>query len=155
MSNFENIVINDCIKKKKIVIKILTCIFIYLLVIGAYYYLPIVFNSIQTDNTIIVVLLFTVLMIQLFTMVIFPLAKIIYIRTYYLMNRMNPYVRNKKAKDINLKLEGLRKYIKDYSLLNQKDFNNITIWEDYLIYSVILGQNSKIVNEVLEKTKLT
>ena len=63
----------------------------------------------------------------------------------------NPYIRNKKSKDINEKLEGLKNYIKDYSLLDEKTSDDITVWEDYLIYSVMFGQNKEVVKEIMEK----
>ena len=91
------------------------------------------------------------MIIIFFAMVIFPFTTIVYIRSYYFMNKLNPYIRNKKAKDINLKLEGLRNYIKDYSLLGQKDHKDIIIWDNYLIYSVMLGQNTEIVDEIMKK----
>lgn len=68
-----------------------------------------------------------------------------------IMNKKNPYLRSKKGNDINEKIEGLRKYIKDFSNLEQKTKEDITLWEDYLIYSIIFGINTQIVEEVWEK----
>ena len=84
-------------------------------------------------------------------MIILPFATIVYIRSYYIMNKQNPYIRNKQARNINKKLEGLRNYMKDFSQLSESQYNEIVLWEDYLIYSVILGQNSKIVKEIMKK----
>ena len=86
-------------------------------------------------------------------MVIYPYRTIIYIRTYYFMNKVNPYVRNKNANEINDKLEGLKKYIKEYSLMNERKKEEINIWEDYLIYSVIFGENTQIVKEIIKIIK--
>lgn len=156
---FEKKVISDCINdglleektdiKKKIIKKILICVLIYALLIIGFNFLPMAFNNIQSDNWI--VLLLPAMIIIFFAMVIFPFTTIVYIRSYYFMNKLNPYIRNKKAKDINLKLEGLRNYIKDYSLLGQKDHKDIIIWDNYLIYSVMLGQNTEIVDEIMKK----
>ena len=156
---FEKKVISDCINdglleektdiKKKIIKKILICVLIYALLIIGFNFLPMAFNNIQSDNWIVVFLL--AMIIIFFAMVIFPFTTIVYIRSYYFMNKLNPYIRNKKAKDINSKLEGLRNYIKDYSLLGQKDHKDIIIWDNYLIYSVMLGQNTEIVDEIMKK----
>lgn len=162
---FENKVINDCLNnnlleekkyiKKQIIRKILTCMCVYTLVIIGFLCFPFIFNKIQMDNDIIILLLFAVMLIIFFTMAIFPLSVGIYIKSYYFMNKLNPYVRNKKAKEINLKLEGLKKYIKEYTLLDRKKNKDIIMWEDYLIYSVILGQNTKIVDEIMKKIEKT
>ena len=37
--------------------------------------------------------------------------------------------------------------IDEYSLLKEKTSEDITIWEDYLIYSVIFNQNNDIIEE--------
>ena len=68
-----------------------------------------------------------------------------------IMNKKNPYVRGKEGNAINEKLEGLKNYIKDYSNLEEKNKEDITLWEDYLIYSIIFGINTQIVEEVWEK----
>lgn len=96
-------------------------------------------------------LLLPVILILFFIMIIFPFATIIYLGKYYRLNKQNPYIRNKQARNINKKLEGLRKYVKDFSQLSESQYNEIVLWEDYLIYSVILGQNSKIVKEIMKK----
>lgn len=56
--------------------------------------------------------------------------------------------RSKLGKDINGKLEGLRNYIKEYSLLDEKEQKDLKLWKEYLIYSVMFNQNKKILNEV-------
>ena len=67
------------------------------------------------------------------------------------MSEIDPYVRTKKAENLNEKLEGLKKYLKDYSSLKEKTADELVIWEDYLIYSVIFSQNEKIIKEYQEK----
>ena len=39
-------------------------------------------------------------------------------------------------------------------LINDKDYKDISLWEDYLIYSVIFGHNKQIVDEILNKAVL-
>ena len=103
------------------------------------------------ENMWIIQVLFLGLSILYTTMIVLPIWTIIYIYIYYNKHKENPYIRNKKSKEINIKLEGLKKYIKDYSLLNEKTSDDITVWEDYLIYSVMFGQNGEVVNEIMSK----
>ena len=58
------------------------------------------------------------------------------------------YLRTKKGKELNKKMEGLKQYLKDYSLLNEKESDSLLLWDEYLIYAVMFGQNTKIVNEI-------
>ena len=57
------------------------------------------------------------------------------------------YKRTQKGKELNQKLEGLKHYLKDYSLLSEREAKEIELWEDYLIYSVMFGQNKKVIEE--------
>ena len=59
------------------------------------------------------------------------------------------YVRTKKGHDIFLKLVGLKNYLSDFSNFNEKQLKEIYLWDDYILYSVILGQSTKIETEVL------
>lgn len=70
-----------------------------------------------------------------------------YVSKYEKLNKSVPYIRSKNGEKLNKKLEGLKMYLKDYSLLSEKDANAIELWEDYLLYSVIFGQNKSVVNE--------
>lgn len=59
------------------------------------------------------------------------------------------YLRTKKGEELNKKIEGLKKYIRDYSSLYGKGRKDLIIWEEYLIYSVIFDINdTTIVNEI-------
>ena len=58
--------------------------------------------------------------------------------------------RTQKGEDINVKIEGLKKYIKDYSLLSEKNKDALDVWEEYLIYSVLFTEEKSVVeNEML------
>ena len=61
------------------------------------------------------------------------------------------YTRTKKGREINKKLQGLKNYLKDFSNLDKKSFNDVILWEDYLMYSVIFDQNKKIIDEILDE----
>ena len=69
---------------------------------------------------------------------------------YYIM-QINSYRRTEKGEEINKNIEGLKQYIKDYSLLKDKDKEALTVWEEYLIYSVIFDINdAKIVQKIFD-----
>lgn len=53
-----------------------------------------------------------------------------------------------EERSVLVQIKGLRKYIKDYSLLNGKDdlMQNVSLWEDYFIMAIALGLNTKTIN---------
>lgn len=71
----------------------------------------------------------------------------IYVCLYAMKSQENLYDRSKRAEELNQKLEGLKNYINEYSLLKDKTSEDIILWEDYLIYSVIFNQNNDIIEE--------
>lgn len=53
----------------------------------------------------------------------------------------------KEERQIREQIKGLRRYIKDYSLLSEKEeITYIKLWEDYFILAIALGLNNKIIN---------
>ena len=62
------------------------------------------------------------------------------------------YNKKKKANGVNLKpiaeyLLGLKKYLLDYSLIDERRHVEVELWEEYLIYSNVLGITNKIYKE--------
>lgn len=43
---------------------------------------------------------------------------------------------------------GMKNFIHDYSNLNEADRRQVVLWEDYLVYAVVLEENEEIVNEI-------
>lgn len=58
------------------------------------------------------------------------------------------YERTVKGEEVNKKLEGLKNYIKDFSILNEREQQELMVWEEYLIYSVLFNQNQKVFDEL-------
>lgn len=85
-----------------------------------------------------------------------PVAKesdlgIMYIPYILVFILMQYVVRIKKSckeeRQIKEQLKGLRRYLKDYSLLSEKEnIENVVVWEEYLILAIALGLNNKVIN---------
>lgn len=60
----------------------------------------------------------------------------------------NSYKRTKNGEEINRNIEGLKNYIKDFSILAEREQHELMIWDEYLIYSVLFNQNQKIINDL-------
>lgn len=50
-------------------------------------------------------------------------------------------------KELEKKIKGLEKFLKEYSMLEERTAKEIELWEDYLIYSVLFGHNKQVVEE--------
>ena len=50
---------------------------------------------------------------------------------------------------------GMKNFIHDYSNLNVADRQQVVLWEDYLVYAVVLEENEEIVNEISKTRRET
>lgn len=64
------------------------------------------------------------------------------------LDRKNSYIKTSKGYELNIKLNGLKKYLLDYSTIKDKKINDITIWEYYIIYAIILDLKGNLDKEV-------
>lgn len=46
---------------------------------------------------------------------------------------------------------GMKNFIHDYSCLSAAEKDSLVLWDDYLIYAVILEENRKIVEEIMQR----
>lgn len=68
---------------------------------------------------------------------------------YFFMYESEPYQRTEYGIEINKKIEGLKNYIKEYSLLHEKNSDAIKLWDDYFIYYAIFDEKSmEIIDHV-------
>lgn len=112
------------------------------------------FNMIlEKFGEILVIPMIILSLVALFLVVAYPVIAITKIIKYIRLNVSEPFIRNKKANELNERLEGLKKYIKDYSNMNERQKEEMALWEDYLIYSVIFKDNTKIVEDVMNIIK--
>ncbi len=103
-------------------------------------FISIIAISINNELLTAIVLIFSLIFCNPFFYII------LYIIKYYLNK---PKIRRtKKGEEVNTKLEGLKNYIQEYSKLKEKNANDILLWEEYLIYSVIFNINDKVIKEM-------
>lgn len=77
-----------------------------------------------------------------------PTISIVYFFVYYKKGHEKEFVRTEKGDKLNLKINGLKNFLKDFSNLDEKKIIHIRKWEEYLIYSVIFDQNDKLLAEL-------
>lgn len=146
-------IIEDCKKYKLLEIKKQTqkhkeVPVVNRLIVGSIFPFIIIFIVFMIDANDIIK---TIAIILPFLLAFFIRLRSVYRITYAVANSKEPYVRTKIGEQANEKLEGLKKYLEDFSSLENKSEEELMIWEDYLIYSVIFNQNEKIIKEYEEK----
>lgn len=46
---------------------------------------------------------------------------------------------------------GMKNFIHDFSYLSEADQEQVVLWDDYLVYAVVLEENQQIVNEIMKR----
>ena len=60
-------------------------------------------------------------------------------------------VKTEKGKEIYLKLKGLKNYLKDFGNFNDKSLKEISLWNEYILYAIILNESSSLSVEAKEE----
>ena len=103
---------------------------------------------------IIGVIVFFLIIMSLLVVMFYPIILIISYIVYMIKSASCPYVRTKKGEEFNKKIEGLKMYLKDYSDLADREENEVVIWEEYLVYSVLFNQNTTIIQKYEQNIEL-
>ena len=163
MLTFKQSIEMDCKKNKLIEDKrmakkrrwkvILISVVVYILILFLFNMFVFSFNAINGALQSKILGYIGIILTLMFMIVVagYPMASFYTIFIYLAFSSYDPYVRTFEGKKLNTRLEGLRKYINDYSKLEEKNKESIVIWEEYLIYSVILGINNKAAEEIAER----
>lgn len=65
----------------------------------------------------------------------------------YRIRRVTYYL-SEKGLEESQKWQGLKKYLEDYSLLNEKGTKDLGLWEQFLVYATAFGISNKIIEEI-------
>lgn len=95
-----------------------------------------------------IMILSTIMIISFFVLIGTPIYRKVRRKIYNKIEVNNRYERTKEGKILVEQIAGIKNYIHDFSLLSEKDKENIVLWEDFLIYAVILEENEKIINDI-------
>ena len=65
---------------------------------------------------------------------------------YYALS-YNKYVKTPEGCELYIKLKALKRYINNFSLLNKKSVEELQLWDDYMVYAVMLNGGSRLIGE--------
>lgn len=87
-----------------------------------------------------------------FTLAILPLV-ILIAYTLYVKGKITDKIGviTQKGYDEQLEWKGLKKYLEDYSLLNEKEIPQLVVWEKYLVYATAFGIADKVIEQMKSK----
>lgn len=147
------------ISKKKLIKDIVISIIVYIVIYFLWKKSEVFLNDVLLNNNVILAsinsALLPVVSFALFAFVhLYPVYFIIkYLVLNTLINRKS-YKKTDLGKEINYKLEGLKNFIRDFSILNEREKEEVIIWDEYLVYSVMFNDNNKIIEEYKNKVQL-
>ena len=105
-------------------------------------------DVLDLDDTFVGILFAIPCFLVFATIFLYPTATISYSFFAYLQTfKETEMYRTDKAEKINENIEGLKNFLKDFSLLAEREREEIELWDRYLIYSVMFGQNKEIVRD--------
>ena len=83
---------------------------------------------------------------------LFFMAKMVYQKAYS-KNLKKFYKRTKIGNELNIKLEGLKLFLKDFTALDKAEEKSIKLWDEYLLYAGMFDINNKIIKDLSKKSK--
>lgn len=106
------------------------------------------FGHLSTNPQFILpLLLLVVLSILLIAGLFSPFALLL--KTYVGLKNPNPLERTEKGEILTEEIYGLKNFIRDFSDLSNAEKEKLVLWDDFLIYAVVLEENSLVVGEVM------
>lgn len=76
-----------------------------------------------------------------------PTFYIIYMIISRTNNTLKRTIEGEKLTD---KILGMKNFIHDFSMLGDADKEAVILWDDFLVYAIVLEENTKIIEEILE-----
>lgn len=68
-----------------------------------------------------------------------------------IFNKESTIIKTSIGKDIYLKLNGLKNYIKDFGNFDDRCLKEIVLWEDYILYAITLNESKTLSKQVKEE----
>lgn len=96
------------------------------------------------------IILSTIMITTFFILIGTPIYRMVRRKIYKTIEGNNRYERTKESKILVEQIAGIKNYIHDFSLLSEKDKENVVLWNDFLIYAVLLEENEKIIDDICQ-----
>ncbi len=88
------------------------------------------------------------------TSVYSPIAAIVRIITESYNLAHTPVIRTAAGEQMAGYVYGIKNFLHDFSSLSEADKDQLILWDDFLIYAVVLEENERIIQEIFQKRNL-
>ena len=86
-------------------------------------------------------------MFALFSMPFYLRARKI---TYFFVDANDKYERTSEGKILVEQIVGMKNFIHDFSNLSESQKEEVVLWNDFIIYAILLEENEKIIHEIFK-----
>ena len=62
--------------------------------------------------------------------------------------------RTYKGEALTDEVLGMKRFLKDFSMLDEADKESLGLWDEFLIYAIVLGENDKVIDDILNVEKI-
>jgi hypothetical protein len=100
-----------------------------------------------------VVILLVVLGFLLMYWIALPMITIV--RTLAASRHGTPFKRTPEGEVLTERVAGMKNFLRDFSDLSEAQKEQLILWDDFLVYAVVLEENRKIADEILHMKGLT
>lgn len=94
------------------------------------------------------VILAEMMMVLVYGLLMFVMPPVIVGATVGHLVTKPKYKRTRKGKLLTEQLAGMKKFIHDFSNLNEAQKEQLALWDEFLVYAVVLEENEAIVKEI-------
>jgi len=79
---------------------------------------------------------------------VLPAYSLFRIIAYSIIKASTDLVRTKKGNELAEKAAGLKRFINEFSTLSEKRKEEVMLWDDFLVYAVVLEENERIIEDI-------
>lgn len=102
----------------------------------------------QNEQVVLGALYITLLGIAMFCSMALPIALVVWGVITTSANAKNRYQRTEAGEILTEEIYGLKNFLHDFSDLESAQKEALVLWDDFLIYAVVLEENTAIVEEI-------
>lgn len=95
-------------------------------------------------------LLSCIFMGSFFTLIGIPIYRKIKRKIHNYNSSRNLYERTNESNILVEQIAGIKNFIHDFSLLSEKEKEDVLLWEDFLIYAIVLEENENIISDIFK-----
>ncbi len=102
----------------------------------------------QNPQMLLAMVITTILVLLTISAMVRPVALVIGAITGAKVS--SPYERTKAGEVLTEEIYGLKNFIRDFSMLSDAQKEQLVLWDDFLVYAVVLEENDIVVREILQ-----